>query len=356
VALLFMDTFDHYQTSDITKKWTECSTPGSTTTLLNTNAAALAFPGGGQNYSQIAGGNNIFLGKTLPTNYTVGIVGGWFYFTSLPNNVNHIMMLCDTLVGLGGTCQVNVAGDGAGHLTVQRGGGSGSAGTVLATSTLTLSLNTWYHIELKTTIHPSAGVVQLKVNGVDWIASTSSLNTRNSGTTQFNALELNAGSANITYCKLIYVCDTSGSVANDFLGVCRGVVLRPVGAGNYSQWTPNSGANWFAAADAFADGDLSFNADSTAGHIDTYAFDDAPAGSGTIHGIQHVIEARQDAGATRTIAPVQRSSSTDYVGTSQNLASGYVFLTEAKSINPATSAGYTVSDLNAAEFGVKLIA
>lgn len=353
MALLFMDTFDHYRYTDILKKWTAENATGQSFT--STSTAALAFPGGGQTLTVTSGGNNVFLSKTLASTYATGVIGGWFYFGSaLPGSTDHIMSLVDT-----GSIQVNVSGDGAGHLTIQRGGGPGSAGTVLATSASTVSTGTWYHIEMKATISDASGVIQLKVNGTDYIASTSGLDTKNTANAYFNQIWTPnyATPANKIETKLLYVLDTSGSSANDFLGVCRGAVLRPVAAGNYAQWTANSGANFWCAADHFVfhDGDLSYNATTTTNNIDSFVCEDLPAGSGTVHAVQTVIVARQDAGAARTMAPHFRISSTDYAGTTVSLAATYSFFLQAYSVSPATSSAWTVSELNGAEFGYKLI-
>jgi hypothetical protein len=74
-------------------------------------------------------------------------------------------------------------------------------------------------------------------------------------------------------------------------------------------------------------------------------------GAPTIVGIQHVIYAKQDAGVQRTVRPKQRSSAVDYNGASVNTGASYVYVTEAVSINPATSAAFTKTSLEAAEFG-----
>lgn len=355
MALLFMDTFDHYYNSTLgALKWTQAAANG-TFTLSSTSTSALAFPGGGQVLTHSSGGNNVVTSKTLASNYTTGIAGGWFYFTSLPGTTEAILGLSD---GASLPCQVSVAGDGAGHLTVYRGHSSGSAGTLLATSASTISTNTWYHIELKATINNTTGAYEVRVNGSAVIGPTTGANTRNSANNQFNVFTLlNGASGNsLTQCKLAYVCDTSGSSAADFLGVVRGVVLQPSGAGNYAQWTANSGANFYTVKESpVVDGDLSFNATGTANNIDSFTMTDLPSGSGTVMAAQTVIYARQDAGAARTMAPFFRISSTDYTGTTVSLAASYAYYLQQYSVSPATSSAWTVSELNAAESGYKLI-
>ena len=129
-----------------------------------------------------------------------------------------------------------------------------------------------------------------------------------------------------------------------------------MGAGNYAQWTPNFGANYGNVSDPFPDGDQTFNENSTPGNNDSFLFEDVFIASGAISAIQHVIYARQDAGAQRTIAPLQRSSSVDYIGTNFNLAGSYVYYLDVDDVNPDTGAAWDVAGLNDAEFGYDLVA
>lgn len=356
MALLFMDTFDHYNWSnDRLKKWTWENASGWNATA--SSAGALAYPGGGITIQPTAGGNNVFLVKTLPSNYATGIIGGWFYFSSTMTTGDFIISFMD-----GASRQVSVCGDGAGRIIVARGGSGGSAGTLLATSTNTLALGVWYHIEMKATIHNTTGDYEVRVNGTStgWIpAQGGTANTRNTANAYFNGMATpNLGSTSSRMdVKMMYVCDTSGSSANNFLGVCRGALIRPAAAGNYTQWTANSGANFWQVADHFNyhDGDLSYNATSTANNIDSFVMEDLPAGTGTVHGIQTVMIAKQDGGAARSMAPLWRISGTDYVGTTVNLGASYAMYLQQYSVSPATSSAWTVSELNGAEGGYKLI-
>lgn len=361
MALLFMDTFDHYSTTaDLSRKWTGEMSGANQVAVSSTRAGALLYPGGGQTAFQNSGGNNVGLYKTLPSAYATGIVGVWVYFVSLPSSTHHFIAMGDTGGGLGiGNSQITLGGDGAGKLIIYRGGSNGTAGTVLATSVNNLSTGVWYHIEMKVTINNATGAYEVRVNGtsVGWIPAATGANTRNGTNNSFNEIHFNQGTAGVSDLKLVYVCDTTGTSANDFLGVCRGVVLHTSSGGNYSQWTSSTGANFWQVMDSYfiPDGDLSYNASATVNQIDTFNFQDLPSASGTIHAIQHVQQAKQDGGAARSFAPVSRISATDYVATTKFLAGTYTFYMEPVSVSPATGVAWTVAELNAAEFGYKLI-
>jgi hypothetical protein len=59
---------------------------------------------------------------------------------------------------------------------------------------------------------------------------------------------------------------------------------------------------------------------------------------------------------TRQIAEVCRSGGTNYVGTTQTLGSSYLMYRQIHETDPATSAAWTQTGLNSAEFGVKVVA
>jgi hypothetical protein len=101
------------------------------------------------------------------------------------------------------------------------------------------------------------------------------------------------------------------------------------------------------------DGDNSFNQSSTPNQIDTFIFDNVP--TGTISAVQHVLMARQDGGAQRQIAPLQRRAGTDTPGATFNPAGTYAALLNPQDVDPATSSAWTVDNFNATEFGYKLI-
>jgi hypothetical protein len=348
VALLFCDSLDHNDLSTdagVRQKWTE---------LCNSNAIA------GRIYGPSIGrilGKNAFRGdgnqdrgfyKVLTTTVDTMGVGAWFFFEGVPNGrFLYLGELSST--NLNGV-HVDVRGDAAGHLQITRNG------TQLgANSTLTVLANTWYWIELKVKVHDTLGTYEVKVNGTTYISGTGA-DTRNGGTgIPTGGGWCTQGNVGTRFSDFV-IWDTTGAVANDFFGPIQIHCRRPIEAGNYAQWTPNYGPNFANVGDVSAPDDLStFNQSATAGQKDTFKGADLPISSGSVLGIQHVIRAKQDGGAARTLRPIQRSGSTDYNGTSFSVPGSFAYQLEAKSINPATSAAYTVSDVNDAEFGYELV-
>lgn len=362
MAFLFCDSFDHYvagvtSTSDIMKKWQAYYPNLGTNSISGFTAMGqdLSAPGGG-NYLQFVtntGSFTPYLFRPLPSNYATGIAGCWYYQATdtIPTGNQPITFWDLSSTGVP-TEQVSVRFTTSNRLILSRNG------TTLATSANFFPPYQWMFIELKATIHNTAGNYEVRVNGssVGWVpAQGGTANTRASSNNSFNALSI-GGYANTSQYRIkgVYVCDTSGSVANDFLGPCKVTTVHPMAAGASAAWIPQAGSNLGTINEKYGDSDTSFNASSTANDIDTFDYEDIPT-AGSIYGVQHCIYFRQDTGVKRQLAPITRVSNTNYAGTTTDAASSYYYLVDPQTLNPATSAQWTVSDMNAAEFGYKLV-
>lgn len=356
MALVFMDGFDHYDNrmaaatiQEIFKKWTTYAWGNPATTLEV--RPGYCRPPGGQGIAVAGWDGPSGVVKVLSGNYATFVLGCHF---NLPVNVVSnvpIIAFYDWASGIAGTCQMSIRLDTSGHLTVCRNS------TVLATSSNVLSVNTWYHLEFKATISDTAGAYELRINGssTGWVPAASSANTRGQGSNNYvNAVAIMGGAqGGMSLFDDLYFLDTTGSVANTFIGPQKIITIFPNSVGAQTDWTGNYAANFANVNEAAGDGDSTFNQDSIAGHIDLFGFDDVPAG--TISAIQHVLEARQDAGAARVLRAKTRIGTTNYDGTSKNLAGNHVYLTDPVTVSPASSAAWTTDELNAAQFGYELV-
>jgi len=339
-----MDGFDHYETADIAKKW---SSAGGWTPTLGTIypgvAPAWAIPPGGQG---LALGNAHSLSKVFPSNYAVGLIGFYYRYLTTPAAMTIASFNENT-----GAEQCSLRVDSTGHLLVNR------ASTNLATSTNTLSASTWYHIEFKATINNSTGQYEVRVNGssTGWIPqSSANKNTRNVTNNYFYGFSIYGANGYPLFDDL-YVLNCDASPNDTFLGPQKIITCYPRMAGTYAQWTPNYMDNFENVQETTADSLNTFNQSSTANQIDSFSMDQLP--NATINGIQHVLFARQDVGAARQLAPFQYSSSTPYVGTTYNLTAGFVCYLDVKDQDPDAGPGaWTYANINASEFGYKLIA
>ena len=333
MAVIFMDGFDWYASADMTLRWTDPA--------LSVVGPAYARAGGQGAYMQNSSSTR--LSKSFGANYAQGVVG--FAIRAVTGFASRVLLQ----VMDGTTEQCSLRTNASSVLTVQQ------ATTVKATGSTVLSAATWYYVEFKFTAHGSAGVAEVKLNGAAEIASTSSLDLTGTANNYWNVAGFAPGQQGGMYFDDLYILDPTTGTNTDFLGPVQIVARYPNGNGNASSWTPNGGSNMGCVSEPYQDGNTSFVQSATANQIDTYTMQDLPAAAGSVFAVAQHTVAAQDGGAARSIAPVYRISSTDYVGTTVNTSATYQFLTEVKDVSPATSSAWTVSEVNGLESGMKLI-
>lgn len=329
MAVVFIEGFDHYD-------------PNASSTLKGWSATANGSVQTGRFGGQACrvGTGSPRMSKTLPSSYSTFIAGFAFRTTGIGSSTDVYYLRSST------TATLRVSQDASGHIVIKNSGG-----TTIATGTTPLVNSVWCYIEVKLVVGTS-GTVEVHLNGVSEIAST----VGNFGTSNIDNIGIAGIGSQSTDFDDMYGADTTGSVANTFLGDTRVSTLVPTGAGAHTQFTPNGAANnWDCVDDGTSsDGDSTYVSDATVGDIDTYACSDVDGGA-TVYGVQTNHFARKDDAATRQIAPVVRQGSTDYVGSTVTLASTYTYYSQLYAQDP-TSSNWTAANVNGDEFGVKVIA
>lgn len=336
MSLRFIDGFDHLALADQAQKWT------------TSNAASMQT-------GRLGGQCVRMLNTTNTQTKTIDAQASWvvgFAFRASAFGAFAILAFRDA-----GTLQSELRTNADGTLSVTRNGTSVTGGT----STNAMSATAWNYIEMKVTIADSiaANSCKVRVNGVDWITVTTGQDLKNTANATANQILIgtitNTSGLLYDYDDL-YVCDGNGSTNNNFLGDCRIETLYPSGAGTTTAWTASTGSNYTCVDETTSNGDTDYVETSTATNKDTYAMGDLSSTPTAIYGIQTVLAARKTDAGSRSVAAVIRSGGTDYDGTTVSLADTYTCLTEVRETNPATSAAWTASGVNAIEAGVKLIA
>lgn len=340
MALLFMDGFDTYAAADITKKWSGYSNvPTVNSTAARSGAQGLFISSNAINlYKSLTAGDN-----TIVWGAAVKWPGGFTYGADVP----YVFIVQSGA----GTNQLYVLNDSAGRLSVYRGGG-----TLLAGPGVALASNTWYYIELKSVVRTGTnGSFELKVNGASYL-SASGINTAGAGSDGWGRIYLTWASFGAgLYYDDMYVLDGTGAVNNDFWGPVVVKTVVPDGAGNYTQMTASAGSNYQCVDDSpTMNNDTDYVSETTVGEKDTYTFG-AIGLTGAIRGVQANIYVRSDGGGAETVSPLWRISGVDYEGTAQNISTSYVDLRQCYDVSPATASAWTVSEIDGAEFGQKLV-
>ena len=348
MALVFFDSFDHYQTADITTKWTSLQLTPTITT------------GGRTHQCLECSGEGVYKGLTAQTTY---IVGAAFKPSSLSQN----RIIFEFRSNANRECQVCLETSGA--LSVYRAGlagtlGGGTSGTQLGPSSDSLlSVDVWAYVECQMTLSNTAAAWTIAVNGVTALSESGASGYDNVRDTA-SITSIGVGGAALI--DDVYICDTTGSVNNTLLGDSTAEAIFPqtdaVAAGTHEDFTcltdSDQGAMVDESATDFPDGDTTYIYSSTDTHRSTFNYPDITPTSATIHGVQVNISAKKSDTGTRTYTSAIRSGGSDYDGEtslSKTVApsdSAYAYGVFVHEVNPDTSTAWTVSGVNAAEFGV----
>ena len=348
MALLFMDGFDHYDTTalQVPLKWDAINIGYGSNTMLDGSGGRF-----GAGLRLLPDGTEYRSGAVRKTGLTgsSGCVGFAYKQSSGASGTD--ANYGPLRIMEGSTVHLNVACSGASPtvLSVYR------AGTLLGAGTISFPENVWVYVEFSYTIDDSSGSYELKINGNTSI-SGSSVDTRNGGTGVHDTVELKAPwcGGNYVYYDDVYIkSDTT------FLGDVRVETVFPTGNGNSSSWVGsdgNSTDNYALVDESPANGDTDYVKSSTVNAVDSYALGDLTTTAGTVYGVQYLAYSRKDDAGSRTVAPLVRIGSTDYPGTGVSLGNSYVYLREMKSTSPATATAWTISEINAMEYGAKVTA
>lgn len=323
--VIFCDSADHYATADIAKKWTPVNAP-------------TVSAGNGRN-----GTSSLRLPQTGVHSVTTAFASMGAVYVEFAFRVTWIATGEITLINLldAGTTQLDLRlSSSSGGMRITRNG------TQLAASTAPgLTSNTWYHLGFGAVISDT-GSYEVRLNGVQVAALTGSGDTKNTGSATASQVRL----SNVTNHNLDI--DDVVISSDGFCGDCRVQALFPQGAGNYSQWTPSAGLGWQCVDETAMNSDTDYVSSGAAAQRNSYDFQSA--GAGVVKAVQHVTTVRKDDAGSRTIKQFARISGTDYDDAAVSVSDTYVMQRRVMAANPATGTDWTVSQVDASEFGCKL--
>jgi hypothetical protein len=343
MALLFIDSFDHYPVGDLPLKWT---TQGPTVSLSS---------GSGRRSSTCfrSTNSNGWIGKAVTPGDNTFVVGIALKIGALPSagTNGEIIRIADSN-GVFHTClEVNSSG----LLQVIRGSSSAGTRALLGSAVSgNLSSGVYYYIEFKGLISDSVGTLEAKINGVSYVSVSGQDTRQNTGLTSWGLVYFRPGDMSGTNdMDDVYICDGTTGFNNDFLGDVRVDASFAIANGANNGSTPSTGTDRYATIDESSEnGDTDYNTLTAASQKDTLDFQSLAATGGTIKGFQVTVVGRKTDSGAATIRPLVRHSGTDYTGTSAGLSTSYSFsVIQPYDTNPGTSAAITESEFNAAEFG-----
>jgi hypothetical protein len=227
-------------------------------------------------------------------------------------------------------------------------------GTVINTTNIVPALQTgaWYYFELKVFCHPTAGTVEIRINGTS-IISLTDINTQAGTNLCHNKVRLS--SSNWCWYDDFYICDSSGTTTNDFQGVCKILPLLPKADTATVQWTPSTGLTHYNLVDENPYSTTDYVSSGTQAQIDLYNYQMLSIAN-TIIGIQISTICKLASGIGIIIeAPISSNSVID-LGVDTTLTSTtFGEIRRISETDPNTGAGWTAANLAEAQIGLKVM-
>lgn len=240
-------------------------------------------------------------------------------------------------------------GVGAATIAVYRGNG-----TLLGSVTgLTMWYSTWYWLEWQINFSASGAFKiwfgpSLVLNGTG--------NTITTANSYYNVIRQDhAGFRTVCFDNL-YVFDNSGSApTNNNIGEMRVVSVFPSAAGDSTQFTASSGANYTCVDDSYSDGDSTYVYAAVAPKKDLYNMGDVSGTPLVIYAVTLKTIAKRDDTEAHTISSVLKSGTVESYGATITPTSAYEMFTDYFTADPNTGAAWTLAAVNAVQAGVRLI-
>jgi hypothetical protein len=296
--------------------------------------------------------DGILFGENISTHYN----GCAFMVPGLPGSVSYYHTWVDVTAGV---TQLALRLNPNGQLQFYLGSGTGTP-IGSASSALTIQPNVYVYLETAVTIGASGtGSVKCNVNGANVITATG-VTTQSSSNAWVNCFQFGATTANSPFYDDWYMLDGTGSAPyNTFLGpiqVRGDVPTANSVVGGRNAWTPTSptGVNYSNVANIPASS-TKFNADSNPGDYDMFRYNSLPSNVTNVLATNEWATLLLDSAGARTVALNTYSNGTDSIGTSFTPSSTAALYNKVSLVDPHTSSAWTVSGVNAAEHGVKVV-
>lgn len=337
MSMIFCDSFDHYDTATMPQKW-----PSSGGLASSIGA-----------YGRRAGSKGLrcdrgYVIRNIAAKTTL-YVGFAFRVEKMPSAGNYCGML---RLSEATKNHMNLALTSSGTMQLWfRGYGLDLKGT----TTVSLLLSAFNYIEFGVKIDDTTGWYDLRLNGTSVLSATN-VDTRDLGDGNITSILLGdpiSKESQMWYDDL-YVNDSLGSVNNTFLGDVRVDCVMPDADGTYLDATPSTGTSHFALVDEIPPTTTDYNSLTATDQKDTYGFAALPSvGTTSIKGIQINSNVLKNDAGSRGISNVALSGGTLNYSANAALGTSANYVSSILETDPNTSAQWTESNVNAAEFGVR---
>lgn len=222
----------------------------------------------------------------------------------------------------------------------------GNFATLIGTANLIILSQTWYVFELHVKIDDSAGIVEFRIDGVQYV--TYNGDTKPDANTVITKLQFGQIYSSYSYYDDIIVNDISGSVNNSWPNGAKIVKLKPNADGSTKQWTPSAGSDHYALVDEAVPSGTDFLQSTTAGEVEELALENLPAEALSIAALKADFWGLKGS----TTAPTQvklgvRKNGSNYMSSAKELPLAQGQVTHIIDSDPEDSSVLTPSEVDA---------
>ena len=224
---------------------------------------------------------------------------------------------------------------------------------LLGTSTYTYPVGVWFFCQIRFSVAPSGGAVEVWINGQSVLSVVG--NTANTGSPNWDGWELTYAVTS-AQCRVdnIVIYSTTGDPPTSRTPETRIWDTLPTGAGATTQWSPSAGANWQCVDEQPSNGDSDYVLAASSGLTDTYSTPAAAEAGSIIYAVAIHATMRKDDAGTNEVDGVIRSGGNNYAhGSPAGVNSSYGRHRWIWHSDPATGASWTVAGANAAQPGIR---
>jgi len=322
----------------------------STTSGSPVTASASSRFGTGR-YLQLTNGDGLKIATNLPGQKQSGVMGFAFLNTNVGTSSDDICMLYRDVAN--GTACHRLQLTSAGALNILNGGGAS-----IASSTNTMSSNTWYYVEWLWEINDvTAEVGGIWVDGIQWVTISAGVDTKVGPATQSADYFVLMGHTNgTTRFDDVYVSTHQSGLLGDMQ------IVSLVATGDspaYKTWTNNAGnqTNNYSYVDETGNPDDDATYVFTTGDqkLELYRFGNLPVTANKIFGIELITRAKKSGVGDMFIGQdfLTDTSVTEPTDSKTQLSASYTYIRTLVEENPDTSSLFSESEINNLHFGSK---
>jgi hypothetical protein len=246
----------------------------------------------------------------------------------------------------GGNLHVQLLVNSAGFLQIKNG-----SGAVLFTDTTSVvpPSSAYIHIEMTVTVHSSAGTVQLRRNETEILCSLTGVNTRNGGTGVIGHIQVDAAFG-------AFHTDTIFTAGDGFVGDARVIYSPSDAVGTYTAGVASSGTALSCVDDPpgtnAADSDYITFDDTSLPKASSFNSLNLPASAKTVLAVVPVAVVRKDDAGANAGRLLLISGATEADGGADlAVPSAYQNFRRMHTVDPNTSAAWTIANTNAVQPG-----